>query len=230
MKTLICILAHNNLTLTKACVASALKQDVPCDVLVFDNASSDNTPQWLGATGTIVIAVKDRMSVAGCWNFVLELAFTPGKYDAVLVLNNDTEVREDCVRWLSADPAPFVTAISVRTREEMNYPNPPTTRRPHPDFSCFMIKCECWKRVGRFDERFEVAFFEDNDYHVRAHRAGVELIGIDLPFLHHGSQTVKRADPAEMRMIQRAAERNRKLFRSIYGCEPGSKDYENLFV
>lgn len=236
MSVLIVILAHNNLTLTRAALQSALLQDYSggdCGVMIIDNESTDSTPQWLAANrGFSTVVFRERQSVAYCWNYILEWAFAPlnpGKYDGVLILNNDVEVRPDTVEWLMRDPALFVTCISVRSESELNYPSPPATRRPHPDFSCFMIKPGCWKKVGRFDEGFEVAFCEDNDYHVRMHMAGIHAMCLDLPFLHHGSSTVKRADKAEQRMIQRAADRNRARFEDMYGCQPGSDAYNAIF-
>jgi hypothetical protein len=83
--------------------------------------------------------------------------------------------------------------------------------------------------VGRFDEEFEIAYCEDNDYHVRMHMAGIKAVGIDLPFLHHGAQTVKSSEPGERRMIERAADANRERFEEKWGCRPGTPAYESLF-
>lgn len=238
MPVLISILACNNLSLTKAAIRSALAQ-TSCSpgssLLVLDNASTDSTPQWLASQcGFSTIMLAGRTSVAACWNIVLDWALSPlnlNQYEGVLMLNNDVEIRPDTVQWLMADPAPFVTAVSVRSESELHYPDPPTEgqRRPHPDFSCFMIKPLCWRKTGRFDEGFEVAFCEDNDYHVRMHLAKVEAMCLDLPFVHRGSQTVKRADKAEARMIERAAQRNRERFLEMYGCLPGSDGYNAIF-
>jgi GT2 family glycosyltransferase len=239
MSVLILIVSHNNLSLTRRAIASALTQTYPTSLIVLDNASSDRTPQWLAAqhdpkAGWSDILLRDRMSVAGCWNYVLEWAFSPlnnCNYEAVLVLNNDVEIRPDTVELLLRDGSPFCTAVSVRSKEEMEKPEGwgPTSRRPHPDFSCFLIKPIVWKKVGRFDEEFEVAYAEDCDYHVRMHLAGIPACCIDLPFLHHGAQTVKQAEPGEKRMIERAAERNRDRFEEKWGCRPGTPAYESLF-
>lgn len=249
MPVLIVILAHNNLALTRKCLTSALAQQYrgvsypvsgPDDrhfgVMVIDNASTDNTPQWLQSQAPTLrfssICLPSRLSVAACWNYILEWAYdpiNPNRYDGVLILNNDTEIRPDTLTWLMKDPALFVTGISVRSESELGFPSPPTSRRPHPDFSCFMIKPGCWRKVGRFDECFKIAFYEDNSYHLRMHFAGIQAIGIDLPFLHHGSQTVKRADKTEQRMIQRAAAANKEIFRDMWGCTPDEPAYAEIF-
>lgn len=113
------------------------------------------------------------------------------------------------------------------------YPTPrQDATRPHPDFSCFMMSRECYARVGPFDERYQPAWFEDNDYHIRMHRAGITAYAIDLPFWHvgGGAQTLKRADEREARELSEAFARNRELFVSMYGCDPSNtSEYEKLF-
>lgn len=242
---MICILAHNNLALTRAAIQSAMLQDYEggggsrngggTSILVIDNASTDNTPQWLTAnSGFSTVLFREQQSVAACWNYALDIAFPRsgvGACDAICMLNNDVEIRPDTVSWLMADPALFVTAVSVRSESELNFPvaPDPAARRAHPDFSCWLMKPTCWKKVGRFDEQFEVAFCEDNDMHVRMHMAGIDAICLDLPFIHHGSQTVKQADKVEQRLIQRAADHNRERFEEKWGCRPGSEAYNAIF-
>jgi GT2 family glycosyltransferase len=112
----------------------------------------------------------------------------------------------------------------------MNFPQIPTTSQPHPDFSCFLIHKRVTDKVGWFDEEYTPAFCEDCDYHVRMHRAGIRAVCLDLPFLHHGSMTVKNAESGEQARIKRGADQNRERFRQKYGCLPGTKEYEALFA
>ena len=102
--------------------------------------------------------------------------------------------------------------------------------RPHPDFSCFLIRPEVVERVGYFNEDYWPAFVEDCEYHVRMHRAGIEAVCIDVPFLHHGSATIKNASQAERNIIARGAAANRERFRREYGCLPGTPEYQELFL
>jgi GT2 family glycosyltransferase len=108
---------------------------------------------------------------------------------------------------------------------------PPSTYTisPHPDFSCFCISHDCYKTVGKFDEEYYPAYAEDADYHIRMHRAGIEAISINLPFLHHASQTLATASPEEAAIIRRGADANRERFYTKYGARIGSPEYYNLF-
>lgn len=86
--------------------------------------------------------------------------------------------------------------------------------------------------MGPFDECFTPAWFEDNSYHIRMHRAGIEAYSIDLPFWHvgGGAQTLKRATGEEAANLNAAFARNRELFVSVYGCDPSNtEEYEKLF-
>lgn len=237
---MIIMLCRNNVELSKRCLATLLKQDTRT-ILLIDNASSDGTVQWMrlaaNADRVWYQNLTPQRSVAQCWNLGLEWAFGCTRADEeVLVVNNDTELRPDTYstlrHHLSVSGAGMMTCISVRERERMqgNFELSVDGYRPHPDFSCFMISKACYERVGLFNEAYEGAFAEDAEYHVRMHRAGVKALNCGLPFLHHGSQTVKRADEPERKRICEAADRNRELFYETYGVRIGSQEYSSLFT
>jgi len=243
----IIIVARQNCHLTKATVRTALVQDYApgCDVFVINNASTDSTSDYLRSQPGIVTATfPEQKSLAACWNYGLEIAFKTTKNPLgsfgrrggghVLVLNNDVEIRTDTYRTLAWYDSMFVTAVSVDTPERMNVERDLLTSdwapRPHPDFSCFMIRRECWEKVGKFNEAYYPAYCEDCDYHVRMHRAGITALCIDLPFLHHGAQTLKHASAEDAIKIRKGADANRKRFQAAYGCLPGTPEYEALFL
>jgi GT2 family glycosyltransferase len=232
----ILIVARNNLHLTKVAVNSALAQDVPCTVLVIDNASTDGTSMWLRSKRKIaVITYQHQRSLAACWNAGIKDLFIAGA-DRVLVANNDVYLRPDTYSMLSAHGGPFVTCVSVDSMDRIGKAGDrgiealKEMERPHPDFSCFMISKSVINQVGPFDYSYFPAYCEDADMHVRLHRAGIRAVCIDLPFYHAAAQTVKTADEGERARIQRGADANREKFRLKYGCVPGSKEYENLFL
>lgn len=225
----ILIVGRNNLHLTRAAVNSALAQDVPCVTMLVENASADNTARYASAKDGIVYVASDRQrSLSTCWNSGLKAAWDTG-HTSALVLNNDIEIRPDTYRLLEAHGGEFVTCVSVDTRDRMAFPPTPTSESPHPDFSAFLIRKSVTDKVGWFDERCFPAYTEDSNYHVRMHRAGIRAVSIDLPFLHHASQTLKHSDPKDRAMIERGAHENRERFRKEFGCLPGSQAYNDLF-
>lgn len=237
MTGLIVIVSRNNRSLTQATVRSALGQDFPdLRVMVVDNASSDGTVEWLQARPDLLrMCFQCQVSLSTAWNAALRWALIDQGLPHVLVCNNDIVLRPDTYSILAGHGGEFVTCVSVDSYDQMGVPGDRAIEdlrpmsRPRPDFSCYLIRQSVPEKVGWFDEEYFPAFLEDNRFHVECHRHGVQCVCIDLPFLHLGSQTIKTADPAEVRRIQRGAERNRQRFRERYGCLPGSKEYEALF-
>lgn len=225
---IVCFVARNNVHLTKRAVKSAFAQDMVCPVAVVDNASTDGTNAWLNTQNIGHATFGKQKSLAYCWNYMLKFAWKLGCEHA-LVCNNDIELRPDAYRLLAAHGGPFVTCVSVRTVEELNYPNPPTSERPSPDFSAFLIRRSVTDTIGWFDESYFPCYTEDCDMHVRMWRAGIKAVCIDLPFLHHGAATLNAADEGEQARIKRGADANREKFRQTYGCLPGTPEYDKLF-
>lgn len=220
---------RNNLHLTRKAVASFLAQDIEGGVyvLVVNNASTDGTNEWMQTQRQVAQMYYDPpLSVAESWNRGLEHCFRLGA-EYVLVVNNDTILRPDTYRRLVKDGGDFVTAVGTRDAtkiEELTEPDP-NAKRPHPDFSCYLIRREVYEKVGPFDENFRIAFCEDGDYDLRLYKAGIRAYCLDLPFLHHGSMTIKNADPIEIRRIQIQADKNREYFKRKWGFAMASEEY-----
>ncbi len=237
---------RNNLFLTRRAIETFKRQDIPggVEILVIDNDSTDGTTQWLQTQHDVWREWhRPPRSVAASWNGALRFILDDLGEDYALVVNNDVELRPDTYRWLVADGGGFVTAVGTRDPAKIEPVNPqdgptiprqylppdPAKKRPHPHFSCFLIRREVWRKVGPFDENFKIAFCEDWDYHLRMHQAGFRAEALELPFLHHGSQTVKNADDAERDRIVAQAELNREYFFQKWGVRGGTPEYYALF-
>ena len=223
------MLVRNALALTKKAVASVLAQDLPVQLHIVDNDSSDGTAEWLASgdpPGIMWHTFKPPLGVSSGWNFALTDLFR--RFEHVLVVNNDVVLRPDTYRELLADGGPFVTAVSVDdiARIEGDWWK---CQRPHPDFSAFLIRREVWEKVGGFDESM-VLYASDNDFHVRMHKAGIEAYTIGIPFYHVASGTLKTAREDEYWRIQQQADRDRERFQAKWGCKVGSAEYyQGLF-
>jgi O-antigen biosynthesis protein len=231
---------RNGLHLTRKAIKTFKAQDIEggVDIIVIYNQSTDGTSEYLQTQHDIAtMHFNPPLSVAASWNRALQWVFHAGA-EYALVVNNDVEFRPDTYRHLVADGGGFVTAVGTRDPEKIKPPeagNPyylapdPSKKRPHPDFSCYLIRRETYERVGEFDENFLIGYCEDSCYHVRMHRAGIHAEALELPFLHHGAQTIRYADPGEVRKIQIQADKNREYFRKKYGFSVASKEYYDYF-
>ncbi len=227
------VVCRNNLSLTKLAIRSTLAQDHPVELLVVDNCSTDGTSQWLRTKSLTVITPAEQWSLARCWNSALQALWAAG-HDRALVINNDVEIQPGTARKLSEFGGEFVTGVSVGSfqdpQDDPEWKARMAVPRPHPDFSCFLITRTCTDRVGWFNESYFPAYCEDSEYHVRMHRAGVQAVCLDVPFLHHRGSTIGHAGTGEVARIRRGADRNRERFRQEYGCLPGSDGYQELFT
>lgn len=227
---IICV-ACNGLVMTQKAVESFLSQDIEggVEVLLVCNGAVDPLYRHPWPKGVTTIAFCPRYSLSGVWNMALKVVFRHS--DKVLVVNNDVVLRADTYRLLDADGGGFVTAVGEDNPIKVMRSKPqPDSKRPHPDFSCFLIRRSVVERVGYFNEQFAGAYCEDSEFHVRMHRAGVEAYCIGVPFYHIGSGTLKASgDERERHQIQLQADANRELFKSMFGCLPGTPEYSALF-
>lgn len=233
--SILCI-SRNNLALTKRAVRSAVEQDVPCDIMVIDNASTDGTQQWLGVKSVATVLLQKQESLAACWNRGLKAFWNIGARE-VLVINNDVVLRPDTYRLLVSCQEPFITGVSVNCPDQLGNSGDRSLHelmagaRPHPDFSCFMISKYVWDcaRGKLFDEAYYPAYAEDSKAHVLMHRIGIKALCVDIPFYHESCGTLKAAAPSDKFGIERGAQLNRERFRKEFGCLPGSVEYQELF-
>ncbi len=220
------MLCRNALGLTKSAVESVLAQDIPVQLHIVDNDSTDGTDDWIKSQpGVILHTFRPALGVSAGWNFALTTIFRA--WDHCLVVNNDLILRPDTYSALLEDGGEFVTAVSVNDPAGIQgeWRKAP---RPHPDFSCFLIRKSAWQQVGAFDEAMAL-YASDADYHLRMHRAGIEAYTIGIPFFHYASGTLKSATVAEHRRICDQADRDRERFAAKWLCEVGSPEYYQRF-
>ena len=226
------ILTYNCLELTKKCLSSVWNQDIPSMPYVYDNGSTDGTREMLDemvAPGYLGYnTFKENVGVSVGWNRGLDYLFGRMRYPHVLVSNNDTILPSWLYRRLLQCKVPFVTGTSVKDMVDIAGEPPVKELVEAPDFSAFLIRRYAWEGVGPFDESMK-NYYSDNDWHVRAHRAGVPLMNAGIPFYHERSSTMRHCDPIERRQLQRQFDADKKVFMDKYGCDTKDPAYAALF-
>jgi GT2 family glycosyltransferase len=221
---------YNCAALTRAAVESCFTQDIgSVRLMVMDNGSTDGVTSWLRTLASVdIVSLGPPAGVTRLWNVALKHLFEEERVPYVLVINNDLRLRPDTYRLLVEDGGWFVTAVG--TNKGIAWPGgvPSGEKRPHPDMSCYLIRRECWEKVGGFDERF-VIYVQDLDYHLRMHQAGIDAHCIDLPFQHFVSSTLKEAGEEDRQRMLARAEKDREEFRAKWGCAVGSEEYYDKF-
>jgi len=92
-----------------------------------------------------------------------------------------------------------------------------------PDMSAFLISRVAFEEVGLFDENFDPAYYEDNDYHYRIKLTKKwKAYKCSVPYYHIGSKTFFELQDqgVNMRVTQ-----NRDYYLEKWGGLPGSEKY-----
>lgn len=230
------ILTHNCLEQTKRCVDSIDNQDIPTDLMVYDNGSTDGTHDWLVSKGRPNKAGRWTWHSINCvnsgvshgWNTALGFLFNDEKHDHVLVMNNDTVLPPWFYSELLSYDVPFVTGVSVGSMAEIATKGPRKELVESPDFSGFLIQREAWERIGEFDESM-VHYASDLDFHIRAWRNGIHLWNAGVHFYHERSSTLNQASAKDRRMIQLQADADRDRLEEKWGCRAWDSSYAAMF-
>ena len=120
---------------------------------------------------TKLIKMPANLGVAGSWNLGIKAdPFAPWW----LIANYDLE-------W----PAGSLRAFYEQAGEGIML-----AESPEP-WSAFALSEDAVKRIGLFDEGFHPAYFEDNDYELRAMLEGVKITRSQIPIIHHNSSTLQ---------------------------------------
>jgi len=230
---------YNCFDLTVRCIDSVLAQDIPVSLLVIDNGSTDvRLREYLLSAhlkGSLeCLFLQRNEGVSKAWNIGLSAFLNSGQAEHALILNNDLEIPPQYYRLLLDTGEKFISGVNCGTPNGIRYwerstPKPEAKYKiPHPDFSAFLIRKECWDRVGSFDENM-VFYAQDCDYHVRMNREGIWAGSINLEYYHYASGTLKQATDEEKEAIAAQADRDRDEFEKKYGCRIGTAGYDKLF-
>lgn len=236
----IIIPAFNQLEYCRQCVHSLLARTTPpYKLILVDNGSTDGVGEFFDsiAEACVIHAGTNRGFAGG-----VNLGLAQAEGHAVL-LNSDTILPEgwlerlvaplaradvglvgpvsNCVSGIQQVDAPGLSSLEdidafARTVGEAKAGATVATERLVG--FCLLIRDEALRKIGLFDESFGPGNFEDDDYCLRARRAGYRLvIARDCFVFHYGSRTFIGMDLVGDRWQDLMA-RNRERFLSKWAA------------
>lgn len=195
----------NQLRYTQQCVESLLAGGTPAQsLLVIDNGSTDDTPNWL-ATRPDIPSVRNRVNLGcgGAWAQGTLLALDEAEW--IVLLNNDIVASDHAIdRMLDAAERHRLEVVSCALAEgELDYDFAEHARAVTAAMAealrpgwfhgvCFAVRREVFERIGFFDTDRQLGGREDVEFLVRSLRHGVPVGTVGAALMHHfGSITQK---------------------------------------
>lgn len=95
-----------------------------------------------------------------------------------------------------------------------------------PDWCAFILPKRIYEKVGRFDECFFPAYYEDNSYKYRMKLQGISVLNIPElnPMVYKSSSSLAK-DPT----ILEQSKKNKELYIEMWGGEPNQEKYKTPF-
>jgi len=232
--------AYNELPHCKACVRAVRRCTYrPHQLILVNNGSTDGIAGYIDRLEGVeaVHAPANRGFAAGINKGLArasghvcilhsDVVVTPGWLDALVeaMLQRDTiGLAGPVTNW--ARPPQRIDGLQFHSEAQVaSFAQAWTAGNGNTDLHvtrlggfCMVIRDGVWQRLGEFDERFEPAGYEDDDYCTRARRAGYELLLVRGTFVYHRGGRSLSAMGIAGETMQAMLEANRRRYMEKWG-------------
>lgn len=203
---------------------------------IIDNSKNDEIQKWieslneLDAARITYLKQDTNIGVAASWNLGILKSLEAG-YDPVFVINNDLvfapDTFDNLMRWYGYEERgyyEFITVVNIGSNPEdlITYKRKEEVSS-NPNFIGFLINSRTVKRVGLFDEGYELGYFEDNDMHEKLKEEKIKAVcAYDAPVAHYGS-AARKMGQIEQKELDKQFVKNRVRFKEKWGWFPELK-------
>jgi len=243
-KVSIILVTYNNLTLTRQCIESLLRNTTHpnYEIIIIDNLSSDGSQDYLRQLAyheqriKIVLNSTNRGFAAANNQGIL---LSTGS--VIVLLNNDTVVprgwlwqhichlkdpevglvgpRTNYCKGEAKIDVPYrnLTMMEVFAAEYMQHHYRENFAIGTLIMFCVAIRKDIIDIVGLLDEEFGIGMYEDDDYSERVRKAGYKVVCAQDIFIHHHGNAAFKKIPSQE--YQALLNKNRLYFEQKWGRE-----------
>jgi GT2 family glycosyltransferase len=205
MKLIIGIPTINRADLLNEALANYFEDFKNTEIVICDNGKQEIITR---ERNFVIYRPENNLGVSGSWNMIMDYA-EKVKATHVLMLNDDIYLG--------------------KSEEEVNA----IVRLWNPEFLCtelnwcsFILSVNAYLKVGKFDENFFPAYFEDNDYFRRMLLSDVPMVfnGMLNPVIYRNSMTIQKTPE-----LNNGFEKNRQYYISKWGGQPTQETFGTPF-
>lgn len=212
---------------TRACLDGLRANHIPDSrIVVVDNASTDETPEFLGTRRELqVIRNETNRGCGGAWNQGVR-ALTA---QWTVILNNDVLLPENwltgMMNFAETNHVQVVSPASCEGPMDYDFPGyakkfmekmARVSRRGIANGACFMVKREVFEAIGLFDDDPRLGGYEDDEFFRRARARQFRIAITGASFLHHYGSVTQKALKADLGLPQISLG-DRAYYRQKYG-------------
>jgi GT2 family glycosyltransferase len=205
MKLIIGIPTINRADLLNEALANYFEDFKQTEIVICDNGGQEIITR---ENNFVIYKPEKNLGVSGSWNMIMDYA-DKVKATHVLMLNDDIYLG--------------------KSEEEINT----IIRLWKPEFLCtelnwcsFILSIDAYKKIGKFDENFFPAYFEDNDYFRRMILLNIPIVMNAMlnPIIYRNSMTILKTPE-----LNNGFEKNRQYYISKWGGQPTQETFSTPF-
>lgn len=218
----IVIPTHNHIDMTKRCIES-IKTKHYYDLIVVDDHSTDGTIEYLREKNALILHAEGQFNFSRNVNWGVQAGSNP----YVLICNNDIEFGQGAIDGLvevleTTDYAmvgPVSNGVMNRDQRVLREHVAPTTRTLN--FFCVLINSIVFNNIGYLDDRFSGYGCEDDDFCIRAMKAGYKMAVAPVFVRHDATTSFKELDKKTL------FQHNKDLFKEKWNSAP-AQDWKKV--
>ncbi len=225
--------------LTKRAVESALAQDIPIDLFLVDNGSTDaKTWEWMRALqlsrDNVFVEHHDtNLSPTLLANWWAEELFHRRYYSHILGIPNDVILRPDTYSQMLKWPRGIVTAsMTFDPGCDINASHEPVAVSECTPLAVVLLRRWVYDALiskdGYFYDPRYTFYCTDCDFALRIASCGIRGIQLSLPYYHYGSASHKLAPPSFAQAASVEANKDRARFVEKWGFKVDALEYGAL--